>query len=214
MWIKNIFLVNHNLTDGETYQFKCVRLKWHPFKSLVSGRMLITAIFSISRVTSVMFLHKSCLCQMPGSLQPWLMWSESPQRTICAPFPPSSTKLLSEVGTENLYRMLASFHQSRSAPKFSPAKFTFRSWWSYWFSVDINYMDTTIDEASFSLHLTVCVIAPGFLDVIFLKVNFSPPSIFSDMKLVRTNLDISLCSCIIQFPGSIKKTDKEKTICH
>lgn len=52
--------------------------------------------------------------------------------------------------------------------------------------------------------------AAEFLDVIFLKVKFSSPGIFGDMKRVRTNLDISLYSCIIQFPGSIRKIDKEK----
>lgn len=56
----------------------------------------------------------------------------------------------------------------------------------------------------------VFIMAAGFLDVIFLKVKFSSPGTFSDMKLVRTNLDISLYSCISQFPGSIRKLDKEK----
>lgn len=71
-------------------------------------------------------------------------------------------------------------------------------------------MGTTIDGASFSLCCPVFVIAAGFLSVIFLKVRFSPPSRVSDMKFVRTNLDVSLCSCIIQFPDSIRKVDKEK----
>lgn len=57
----------------------------------------------------------------------------------------------------------------------------------------------------------VFIIAAGFLIVIVLKVKFPSPSIFSDMKLVRTNLDISLRSCIIQFPDSIRKTDKKKS---
>ena len=75
----------------------------------------------------------------------------------------------------------------------------------------MNYMGTTIHEASFSLCCMVFIIAAGFLNVIFLKVKFfPPPSIFSDMKLVRTNLDIFLCSCVIQFPDPIRKIDKEK----
>ena len=74
-------------------------------------------------------------------------------------------------------------------------------------------MGTTIDQASFSLWCLVFVIAAGFLSVIFLKVKFSPPSRVSDMKLVRTNLDISLCSCIIQFPDSIRKVVEEERLC-
>lgn len=56
----------------------------------------------------------------------------------------------------------------------------------------------------------VFIIAAGFLNVIFLKVKYSSPSIFGDMKLVRTNLDISLCSCIIHFPDCIREIDKEE----
>lgn len=73
-------------------------------------------------------------------------------------------------------------------------------------------MGTTIDEASFSPCCVVFITAAGFLNAIFLKVKYSSPSIFGDTKLVRTNLDISLCSCIIHFPDPIREIDKEEKI--
>lgn len=145
---------------------------------------------------------------MSGSLWWRLMRNQSNLRTICLPLPPPPTKR--SFGNWKFIQH-ASFYQIRREPKISQLKFTFRSWWSYWLSVDINYMGTTIHEASFSLCCMDFIIAAGFLNVIFLKVKFSPPpSILSDMKLVRTNLDIFLCSCVIQFPDPIRKIDKEK----
>lgn len=146
---------------------------------------------------------------MPGSLWWWLMWKERNLRAICLPLRPPPTKLL--LGSWSWeFILYAFFYQIRREPKISQVKFTFRSWWSYWLSVDINYTGITIDEASFSLCCTVFILAAGFLNVIFLQVKFSSPGIFNDMKLVRTHLNIPLYSCIIQFPDSIRKIDKEK----
>lgn len=102
------------------------------------------------------------------------------------------------------------FYPIRRETKISQVKFTFRSWWSYWLSVDINYTGTTLEDTSFSLCWMTFIIAAGFLNVIFLKVKFSSLNIFRDMKLVRMNLDISLCSFIIWFQDSIRKIDVEK----
>ena len=158
-----------------------------------------------------MLLHKSCLsvkCLAAFGDGWWeirAIWKPS-----VLPSPPSPpTKVLSGSWSWEFIQH-ASFYPIRREPKISQLKFTSRSWWSYWLSVDINYTGTTTDRAAFSLCCLVFVIAAGFLSVIFLKVRFSPPSRVSDMKLVRTNLDISLCSCIIQFPDSIRKVDKEK----
>lgn len=171
--------------------------------------MLIKITFSVSRVTSVMLCVN--LLSLSNAWEALVMvdvkWGQSESR-LPSRTPTSHQSSFGKLELR-IYTMCFLLSDQERAQELSSG-INFQIMMKLSAFVDINYTGTTIDEASFSLCFTGFAIAAGFLNAIFLKVTFSSPSIFSDMRLVKTNLEISLCSYVIQFPDSIRKIDKEK----